>query len=247
MWRAVQCWEGLETPIGAPFLRAARRLHFGALRAFNAALLSQRAAPPFEGRGPGVVLDPAAPPLADAVWCAREGRAHPVAAAAWAAASGAPFRANLAELDAARAAYVWAGAASSQFGQAIVDTALALSVGALAAWDTLLHRAALRAGQPFTSVYAAGVRYGAEPYPAEDFLDAVALRRRRVCDCEDLTADRVAELRAHGQWARPEFHRRRVPRVLSAGVTSPVTLYHLIPHTPWGLEDPSRALGMTSE
>lgn len=241
MWRAVQVWRGIGTPLGAPHVDAARRIHWHALAAWNRALLDRGVVPPVVH----VCEDLSALPCADAVRIAREGRGHPVAIAARrAAATGdATPPPCLGALDPSRVAYAWDGAALDLGGRELVDFALALSIAALTAWDEVLHREARAVGAPFRTIRESGVRYEAEPWPREEFLDSVEVRRRGRGDCEDLSSDRAAELRAVGHEARAMFTRRAVPSPF--GVGEDVTLYHIIANSKlFGLEDPSRDLGM---
>jgi len=91
---------------------------------------------------------------------------------------------------------------------------------------------------PFPSVYDGAVRYEAEPDGFELWASSPALFARGIGDCEDIAADRAAELVLEGVPARA---------VLSLESRTPVEdRWHVLVELPDGsLEDPSRALGMT--
>lgn len=52
----------------------------------------------------------------------------------------------------------------------------------------------LRKGRTLPLLYEDGVRYQAEPAGQENWLDTLLVRKKKRADCEDLAADRTAEL-----------------------------------------------------
>ena len=116
------------------------------------------------------------------------------------------------------------------------EQGLRILLGALVELDRLY----LAAHPQTPTLYAAGVRYRAEPPGQEEWLDVphalAAGHRGAPLDCEDLAAWRVAELRNAGIDARPIFRARRLPGKW---------VYHILVGLPDGTtEDPSRRLGM---
>lgn len=244
MWRAVHIWTGAKVPWMAPSLPFARRLHWEALCAWNAHLRALGGPAAEADRSLAtrtIIIDEGAPPCADLIALADSPRAHPFAIAAAQlrpdpALAGRTFE----RLDLCRLPWEWRGASASVFGRAAVDRALSLCLGALTAWDTELHRRARARGTPIPTIYKSGVRYEREPFPREEFLDSVELRRRGVFDCEDGASDRTGELRASAVPARTVFRNRPVERD-----GRKITLYHIMVNNSKTLEDPSRALGMS--
>lgn len=87
-------------------------------------------------------------------------------------------------------------------------------------------------------LFTSGVRYEQEPPGLEDWQDIPTCLKMGACDCEDLAAWRVAELRVRfGIPARP----RIIPQWLPAEERYD---YHIDVWTPAGYEDPSARLGM---
>ncbi len=112
----------------------------------------------------------------------------------------------------------------------------------LTAWDRWLY-----ARGCIPPLYAAGVRYAREPAMArsgtlprvatphgraERFDDARTVLARGEGDCDDLAAWRAGELQAQGVRARALL------------VATTPERWHCVVATPWGVEDPSRTLGM---
>lgn len=90
---------------------------------------------------------------------------------------------------------------------------------------------------PFGSVYDGHIRYEAEPDGLEIWASTPALFARGFGDCEDLAADRAAQLITEGIPARA---------VLSLQLRTAIEdRWHVLVELPSGqLEDPSKALGM---
>jgi hypothetical protein len=86
-------------------------------------------------------------------------------------------------------------------------------------------------------LYESGVRYLEEPRGRDDWQDIPeTLARDKTGDCEDLAAWRIAELRMHGESARP---------AVRASVIRGVLTYHIrVRRADGSIEDPSRELGM---
>lgn len=84
-------------------------------------------------------------------------------------------------------------------------------------------------------LYQSGVRYRAEPPPAEDWLSAPIALVEGFADCEDLASWRAAELQNQGEPALAVGERQVVGGV---GIT------HVTVQRPWSREDPSAVLGM---
>jgi hypothetical protein len=92
-------------------------------------------------------------------------------------------------------------------------------------------------GEYTPDLYKSGVVYQREPPGIEDWQDITCTLRRKFGDCEDLVAYRVAELRARGIKAIPQFFWRDRP---DGGST-----YHIqVQHPDGTIEDPSALLGM---
>lgn len=103
-----------------------------------------------------------------------------------------------------------------------LDYLIALNVGFLQS----------RAGLNTPKLYQSGVSYGRtrmfEPIPA--------LYKRKFGDCKSLTAALIAEYRAQGLYAVPEFRWDPQPN----GYLD----FHILVNGPLGREDPSQVLGM---
>jgi hypothetical protein len=84
-------------------------------------------------------------------------------------------------------------------------------------------------------LYRAGVPYREEPLGQEYFHTVADARARGHADCDALAAWRVAELRMMGVPARA---------FSVVGRDRYGVVYHVLVWTPWGVEDPSRLLGM---
>lgn len=133
--------------------------------------------------------------------------------------------------------------------QDAVQPTLAALLNALVRIDVEQMTRARRAGHPFPPLYESGVVYERERFRAgvadatgrpprlEEWRDARGVLEHGAGDCEDLAAYRVAELVQAGIEARVQIV-RRPPREGMRG------LLHILAATPWGVEDPSRALGM---
>lgn len=88
-------------------------------------------------------------------------------------------------------------------------------------------------GRRAPTLYKSGVVYG-----RTDVWDSTPdLLHRRYGDCKSLTADRVAELRVAGEFARPVFRFAQNPQ-------SGKRDFHILVQRSGGFEDPSRKLGM---
>ncbi len=86
------------------------------------------------------------------------------------------------------------------------------------------------------ALYDSGVYYREEPFGEEDFFDIPTVLQQGFADCEDLAAWRVAEYWSVGLSATP---------LVSWDVfRNGDVLFHVRVQTPYGLEDPSAALGM---
>lgn len=122
------------------------------------------------------------------------------------------------------------------------DRGFSLLLGFLVAWNEVLLRAMLASGMRLPSLDKAGIRYVAEPPPAEEWLDVLALYRNGEGDCEDLACAEAAMWRVyHGVEARPAFARRQVDM---PGMGN-VRLFHCFVLLPGDrISDPSRRLGM---
>lgn len=86
-------------------------------------------------------------------------------------------------------------------------------------------------------LYESGVRYVAEPEGAEQWMDVPRVLELGRGDCEDLSAWRAAELTLRGYPSRPY--------VTYQIMGDNRLLFHVAVLTPWGIDDPSRRLGMT--
>ena len=89
----------------------------------------------------------------------------------------------------------------------------------------------------FPSTYGGAVHYEKEPPGLEVWATTPALYARKHGDCDDLALDRAGELVAAGHEARAfaELQHKDGER----------DYYHVMVRTPWGVEDPSRPLGMS--
>lgn len=86
-------------------------------------------------------------------------------------------------------------------------------------------------------LYKSGVIYAREPNPGKEcWSDAYTTWRRGNGDCDDLAGWLAAELQLSGVDATP---------VLQVQSFKPARL-HVVVKTPWGIEDPSAKLGMTT-
>jgi hypothetical protein len=92
-------------------------------------------------------------------------------------------------------------------------------------------------------LYESGVRYMREPYRYEQWIPIPRVLQQGGSDCEDLSAWRIAELRQKGFDARPAWsHEER-----TGPNGEPYRMYHIKVFIPgFGIEDPSRLLGMKS-
>lgn len=112
-----------------------------------------------------------------------------------------------------------------------------LCLDALTAIDVAERVRAAELGAPWPSVYAGGLAYLEEPPGFEIWASTPALHLRGVGDCEDLAADRAAELQVRGTPARAVLRHE--------GPQGPSVLWHVLVGLPDGThEDPSLALGM---
>lgn len=130
-----------------------------------------------------------------------------------------------------------------------VQPTLAAMLNALVRINVEQMTRAARAGHPFPPLYESGVRYEREAEREgapdrlgrlprlEEWRDAAAVLEHGAGDCEDLAAYRVAELVAQGVEARIQI----IKRPQRPGARG---LLHILAAAPWGVEDPSRALGM---
>lgn len=103
-----------------------------------------------------------------------------------------------------------------------------------------LNLAYLQANPDTVPLYASGVRYRREKRTAdpnatlEEFVTIPELYAAGYGDCDDIAPAYAAELTARGIPARPVPVRTRIG-------------YHVLVETPFGREDPCRALGMGSQ
>lgn len=104
----------------------------------------------------------------------------------------------------------------------------------------------LREHRDVPPLYAAGVRYRAERYPAEEWQTIPRLYANGEGDCEDLAAARVGELVVrYGVQARPTFRFKRLNHHGEPDIAGKFSLYHiLVEHPDRFIEDPSALLGM---
>lgn len=100
------------------------------------------------------------------------------------------------------------------------------------------NEAWLRANPAAPSVYAAGVRYQAEPMGSEVWRTLPVILAEGNGDCEDLATARAAELRVAGERADAVAH--EVP----SGIPSVQLLHVTVRRGDGSSEDPSRRLGM---
>lgn len=117
-----------------------------------------------------------------------------------------------------------------------------------------LKRAARGAETPIPPLYMSGVRYEEDPPGHEDWRDCWAVLKRGKGDCDQLTAWRVAELRAAGVAAEPVLKWQWIPKAVMIGLGYPskllggspgVWMVHCLVRFPDGTsEDPSKLLGM---
>lgn len=135
------------------------------------------------------------------------------------------------------------GGMGQRLGEATTDAGFSLLLGFLTAWNEELLRGLRASGVHLPSLDEAGIRYVAEPPPAEDWLDVVSLYRAGEGDCEDLACAEAAWWRVYrGVDARAGFARRQVDMV---GFDGPVRLFHCFVLLPGSqISDPSRRLGM---
>lgn len=85
-------------------------------------------------------------------------------------------------------------------------------------------------------LYDSGVYYQEEKMGHEDFFDIPEILYQGYADCEDLSAWRVAEYWSVGQYADPI--------VTYDLYDNGDILFHVRVQTQYGIEDPSRVLGM---
>lgn len=116
--------------------------------------------------------------------------------------------------------------------RALVDTPHDPAVLAALLEGVTRASAILLRNDDLPALYESGVRYRREPQGRERWQLAPHTYHFGYGDCEDLSTWRAAELRVAGYAARPVVYR-----------SGPRTL-HVVVVTPWGVEDPSRVLGM---
>lgn len=141
----------------------------------------------------------------------------------------------------------WSEPADGARGTAIYRTVLEvpahvgaylLCLDALTAIDVAERRRAAERGSPWPGVYSGALRYHPEPPGYEIWASTPALHLRGVGDCEDLAADRAAELQLSGHPARAILRHE-------GGTSSGGTAWHvLVGHPDGSHEDPSVPLGM---
>lgn len=119
------------------------------------------------------------------------------------------------------------------------EGAYLLLLDALTAINVWTRERASIHGYPFPSVYDGALTYEQEPPGFEIWATTPALYARGVGDCEDIAADRAAELQLAGIPARAVI---RLEHRTAEG-----TFWHvLVKHPDGTLEDPCIALGMRS-
>jgi len=92
-------------------------------------------------------------------------------------------------------------------------------------------------------LYSSGVRYIREEWGYEQWIPIPNVLRQGGADCEDLAAWRVAELRVRGIPARPMWSNWQGVRPDG----EKFTMYHIKVWTPYGVDDPSKRLGMKGQ
>lgn len=105
----------------------------------------------------------------------------------------------------------------------------------------------LKAFPGIPPLYRSGVRYWNSRAGKTEWQDILDTFARKLGDCKDLAAWRVAELRRRGIWARC-YIRYKLKPVRVGGQGKTISLYHVLVQLPDGrLEDPSRLLGMGAD
>lgn len=118
------------------------------------------------------------------------------------------------------------------------EGAYLLLLDALTSINIWARRLAAERRAPFPSVYDGALRYEEEPPGFEIWATTPALFARGVGDCEDIAADRAAELQLAGIPARAVIR-------MEARNTNGTYWHVLVKHPNGTLEDPCIPLGMT--
>lgn len=100
----------------------------------------------------------------------------------------------------------------------------------------LTNLAYLRMYPDTVALKDSGVFYQEEPFGLEDFFDIPVILAQGHADCEDLSGWRIAEYWSVGLPAEPF--------VTWQAYDNGDILFHVRVTTPYGIEDPSAALGM---
>lgn len=121
------------------------------------------------------------------------------------------------------------------FGAEVSPDVLAQAIEAMAMSLYQIDLLCLQYMPGLPPLYRSGVRYVQEEKGAERWMDIPRVLELKRGDCEDLASWRAAELTMAGIPSRP---------VVSYQVHGNEILFHVQTRTPFGIEDPSRVLGM---
>lgn len=121
------------------------------------------------------------------------------------------------------------------FGKQVPSAVLARAVESLAVALYEIDLLCLQNIPGLPPLYESGVRYVQEEKGAERWMDIPRVLELKRGDCEDLAGWRAAELTMAGVPSRP---------FVTFQVHGNEILFHVQVRTPYGIEDPSRVLGM---